>query len=987
MSKKFRFKNRVALCLAGSVFLGTAGLPSISVAAMEGQSRFLDTKGHWASDAIERMSEYQLVNGYNGLFRPSDPITRGEMSIIIDHIMGYQKEADNIFIDLEEAFYTDAVLKAYEADLLLEANGLVRPKDNITREEVAFMVYNAFDIESSQEVLSFLDSDQVSPWAMEAVNALAAEGIIVGSEGKFNPQAPITRAEAVTILNRLLTGYYNEEGTYTGEVNGKAVISTSDANLKDVVIKGDLIIAEGVAEGDVVLENVVVEGRTIIRGGGVNSIKVEGDSKLGDVLMAKEGSAVRLAVSDSSKVNDVTVGKQATDVVVEGPIDKVKVEAKGAKLTVQNADIQAIEVVVGNAKVELKGKTNIKEVTINKDAANTQIDVAKDAKVKTVSAEAKAIIDGAGKVSKVNANANDIVVKTEGTEVKAEKGTTGVMAGKEPVKGGTSSNTSKPSSSGSSSSSESSSGSGSSNNNKPEEKPEEQPLSIDKVESVKNGLVRVTLNKATDKALIKDQFSIICTGAGKDMTVLSVSTKDNKVYDLTTSYFDDNTYSLGIILEDGKLIEKDFVSKYDCPAITSTKMVRVDENNATFSFVSDTPGNFYYGLSKDAMARTAFDEEPTAEELIEKGIHAEMNLHLNTLQIGSLDAQTPYTLYYVAVDQEGKVTPVKSIQIAAEPIKAPEESIITIESAKGFAILGADVSEEMAGFDIVLSEATQEPLTIEQFEITCPAESDLTLGRVETKDNKKYTVYMKLGYMFNSGNTYTVTIRFKDNTVATKDFYGDVEAPVLSRVNLVATTGSALQVEFNSNEGGTIYYQVLEWDPELHGTSKPKDATEIYETGYSQKIDFGFNRIKGIMAKEGQAFCFATEDALGNRTFNYDYYKVPAYVEPEPEKPDTIKIIDIKPGVDGFNRPYVEVKFNQVVKIQNKSPYMPEITNIGGKGQYEITYKGGDYFTGSDIVTFTIVNKLKIQPGEHRVRVYIDGKLYEGTFTTTEVIG
>ncbi|MFQ9697243.1 MAG: S-layer homology domain-containing protein, partial [Zhenhengia sp.] len=101
MSKKFRFKNRVALCLAGSVFLGTAGLPSISVAAMEGQSRFLDTKGHWASDAIERMSEYELVNGYNGLFRPSDPITRGEMSIIIDHIMGYQKEADNIFIDLE----------------------------------------------------------------------------------------------------------------------------------------------------------------------------------------------------------------------------------------------------------------------------------------------------------------------------------------------------------------------------------------------------------------------------------------------------------------------------------------------------------------------------------------------------------------------------------------------------------------------------------------------------------------------------------------------------------------------------------------------------------------------------------------------------------------------------------------------------------------------------------------------------------------------
>ena len=107
-------------------------------------------------------------------------------------------------------------------------------------------------------------------------------------------------------------------------------------------------------------------------------------------------------------------------------------------------------------------------------------------------------------------------------------------------------------------------------------------------------------------------------------------------------------------------------------------------------------------------------------------------------------------------------------------------------------------------------------------------------------------------------------------------------------------------------------------------------------------------------------------------------------MEPEPEKPDTIKIIDIKPGVD-----YVEVTFNQVVKIQNQRPYVPEITNIGGKGAYEITYKGGNPSTGSNVVIIRIINTndVKIQPGEHRVRVYIDGKLYEGTFTITEVIG
>jgi DUF1009 family protein len=68
---------------------------------------------------------------------------------------------------------------------------------------------------------------------------------------------------------------------------------------------------------------------------------------------------------------------------------------------------------------------------------------------------------------------------------------------------------------------------------------------------------------------------------------------------------------------------------------------------------------------------------------------------------------------------------------------------------------------------------------------------------------------------------------------------------------------------------------------------------------------------------------------------------------------------------------------------------VPEITNIGGKGSYEITYKGGDHSTGSNVVIIRIINTtdVKIQPAEHKVRVYIDGKLYEGTFTTTEVIG
>lgn len=896
MTKKHKIKVGMSLYLASSMLLT---MPNMTVLAVESQSSFTDTRGHWASEAIERMSSYKLVNGYNGQFRPSDFITRGEMSIIIDHVMDYQNSATNTFADLEEAFYTDAVLKAYEADLLLETNGLVRPKENITRQEVAYMIYNAFDIETSKEAANFLDANEVASWATESVNSLAAKGVIQGSEGKFRPNAPITRAEAVTILNRLLTGYYNTAGTYTGEVNGTAVISAADANLKDVVIKGDLIIAEGVAEGDVILNNVTVEGRTIIRGGGVNSIKVEGNSNLKDVVMAKEGPAVRIAVSNSATVSNVTVDKRSNDVVVAGNIGTVKLEAKGAGLTVQEGKIETLEVAAENAKVDIRGTADIKTLNVSEQAKDTKIDVSKNANVRTVNADAKATISGAGTVSKVNANANDVAVKTPGTEVVAAKGTTGVMAGNESVKGGSSSNTTKPDSgsSGNSGNSGNSSNSGNSGNTQNKE------LAITKVESVRNGLVRVTLNRASEKKLTKSQFSIICTGAGKDMTVLSVNTTDNKVYDLTTSYFDDNTYSLGILLDNGKLIQKDFVSKFDCPEIKSESMTRVSETSAEFTFISDTAGTFYYALGKATSARTMsneisafspvnylssaktlFNEEPTAEELMQKGTKVDMKYQYNELQIQSLAANTPYTLYYVAVDHDNKVTPVKSIQIAAEPAKAPEPGNIQIESAKGFAIPGADFFDERAGFDFVLSEATQKPLELKDITITCPKEKDLTIGRVETTDNKNYKVYMKPGYQYTNGNTYTITVKFSDGTIASKKLFVDIWVDDVTRMKVEATTSSAIQVTFNAKEGGKMYYDVTSED---QGDTSFKDPKELFAKGKVQTITSGLNKITNIAATQGQWFIYTLEDEVGNRMPNYYAYKVPAYSGTTPgEKPE-----------------------------------------------------------------------------------------------------
>ena len=65
-------------------------------------------------------------------------------------------------------------------------------------------------------------------------------------------------------------------------------------------------------------------------------------------------------------------------------------------------------------------------------------------------------------------------------------------------------------------------------------------LQIVNVESVENGKVRLTLNKAYPE-LKQEMLSIICTTGGSDMTILGIQpSSDYKTFDISTTYYDDN---------------------------------------------------------------------------------------------------------------------------------------------------------------------------------------------------------------------------------------------------------------------------------------------------------------------------------------------------------------------------------------------------------------------------------------------------------------
>jgi len=78
-----------------------------------------------------------------------------------------------------------------------------RPNDNATREMFATFLHRVADLPEAEEASSFDDSDTVSDWAVDAVNWAAEIGVIGGfTDGTFRPSANITREQMALMLFR-----------------------------------------------------------------------------------------------------------------------------------------------------------------------------------------------------------------------------------------------------------------------------------------------------------------------------------------------------------------------------------------------------------------------------------------------------------------------------------------------------------------------------------------------------------------------------------------------------------------------------------------------------------------------------------------------------------------------------------------------------------------------------------------------------------------
>lgn len=172
---------------------------------------FDDIEGvDWASEAILALADKGIINGKApNQFNPYDAITREEFVKILIGAMGYQPNdyLKNVFADADESdWFCKYINIAYDKGLVKGVGkDLFGVGENITREDMCVMLYNALKLKisniSDEVKVPFKDSDEISDYAKTAVGVLTEYGAINGvSETEFQPKGNATRAQAAKVV-------------------------------------------------------------------------------------------------------------------------------------------------------------------------------------------------------------------------------------------------------------------------------------------------------------------------------------------------------------------------------------------------------------------------------------------------------------------------------------------------------------------------------------------------------------------------------------------------------------------------------------------------------------------------------------------------------------------------------------------------------------------------------------------------------------------
>lgn len=386
----------------------------------------------WCASQIDEMSDLGYINGYeDGTFRPDGEITRLESIALFARAMGSSEELNSGIMSFAHEQY-DSMIKvcsvpwgadelaymlykgAFQAsDLDTYVMGTEKNKP-LTRGEAAVIMTKAMGGEDeakaiAQVQLTYKDSRTIPTNILQYVQYVTDHGIMNGSDGKFNPNDNITRAQMAVMLARAA-----EACDYSFET--AKVVSVDEAAGSLVLNIGGIENTYPCAENarfkvkgeSVTMSEMLLNTNAVVQFAGTTVVSVDAVSDIEDQTIraiyagnATTGGLVKIRVKSSPSDATTTTYECVKD---------VSITYKGTPASLSSLrDGDAVELVISGGKVQSISATEKIETISN--ATVEDITISEDGSLYMTISTADAKYDG--KTYKV---ADDAKVKKSGTD-------------------------------------------------------------------------------------------------------------------------------------------------------------------------------------------------------------------------------------------------------------------------------------------------------------------------------------------------------------------------------------------------------------------------------------------------------------------------------------------------------------------------------------------------------------------------------------------
>lgn len=271
----------------GPNWWGDLTVPGNKPNANDVQNPFKDVfKSNWFYEDVMFVYGNGLMTGTSAnTFAPNDPTTRAACATVLWRMDGSPEPDDDgtSFRDVPDGqWYTDGVRWAAQKGIVTGSDGLFRPNDPLTREQLAvffwrFAKYRNYDVSTTGSLNGFPDANDVSSWAVDAFEWAVGDNLIAGrldtvtNIERLAPKEIASRADYAAIIHRFLEKYWGVVRPVTvGNVgvfrsSGNDITETAKKKLEEYIgARYPVVFASGFLKADGSIDGQKLDNSSIL---------------------------------------------------------------------------------------------------------------------------------------------------------------------------------------------------------------------------------------------------------------------------------------------------------------------------------------------------------------------------------------------------------------------------------------------------------------------------------------------------------------------------------------------------------------------------------------------------------------------------------------------------------------------------------------------------------------------------------------------------